>query len=170
MTGPKPRARREHRLHGGPGVRRVPPHVERQGSHTSILAPYISKPSWPQAVHARACGTSTSGAASLGLPDSVGRWPRRLTSVQAAACSPGSSRRGGRTARGGRTPPKRGRERKHSSENGIFLDRHQRARSQGTCVNRELALTHSLLDPRRWKPWKPARGGRRGPHTAVTQE
>lgn len=33
----------------------------------------------------------------------------------------------------------------------------------GHCVNRALTLTRSLLDLRRWRHWKPARGGRRPP-------
>ena len=172
MTGPKPRARREHRLHSGPGVRRVPLHVERQGSHTSIPAPHINKPPWPQAVHARAHGTSTSGTSSLGLPDSVSSWPYHRSSIQGGAyssgCLPMQQPQSPRWL--GAHPPQRGQERKHNSENGVFLNRHQRAHSQGTCMNRELTLTRSLLDPRRWRPWKPARGGRRGPHAAVTQE
>lgn len=66
--------------------------------------------------------------------------------------------------------PQWGRERKHNSQNGVVGNRRQRACSQGTCVNRALTLTRSLLDPRMWGHWKPARGGRRAPHAAVTQE
>ena len=113
MTGPKPRARREHRLHSGPGVRRVPLHVERQGSHTSIPAPHINKPPWPQAVHARAHGTSTSGTSSLGLPDSVSSWPYHRSTIQGGAyssgCLPTQQPQSPRWL--GAHPPQRGQER-----------------------------------------------------------
>lgn len=75
----------------GLGVRRVPPHVERQGSHTSILAPYISKPSWPQAVTHGHVAPLPRAQAHWGCWTVWAAGHARLTSVQAAACSPGSS-------------------------------------------------------------------------------